>query len=192
MNQGNQRIQLTKRLLKEALLDLIKQKDLDKISVTELCRHAGINRATFYRHYQIPRDVLMEIQTDLYKEIVTGFSLPKTTDDLKPVFLHFCHYIEENSSLVQVLLFNNSETTFALFLNEIIEDIWQDLTEREESLALSREEIQLMLWYVSGGSYFLLRRWLQGNIRKNADEMAEYLYTLVMKTEHLITRSKVN
>jgi len=192
MNQDNQRIQLTKRLLKEALLELIKQKELDKISVTELCRHAGINRATFYRHYQIPRDVLMEIQTDFYKKIVKGFSLPETMEDLRPVFLHFCHYIEENRDLVQVLLFHNSEETFAVFLNDIIEDIWQDLTKKEEAIALSREEIQLMLWYISGGSYFLLRRWLQGNIRKNADEMAEYLYTLVMKTEHLITRNKPN
>ena len=47
----NQRITLTKKLLQEGLLRLLETKRLDKISVTELCREAGINRATFYNHY---------------------------------------------------------------------------------------------------------------------------------------------
>ena len=61
MERENQRIMLTKRLLKESLLRLLERKELDKISITELCREAGINRATFYRHYEIPRDILNEL-----------------------------------------------------------------------------------------------------------------------------------
>ena len=60
----NQRVRLTKRLLSESLLDLMQQKDLDQISVIELCRKAGINRATFYRYYSNPVDVLQEIQSE--------------------------------------------------------------------------------------------------------------------------------
>ena len=47
----NQRIALTKKLLQEGLLRLLETKTLDKISVTVLCRESGINRATFYNHY---------------------------------------------------------------------------------------------------------------------------------------------
>ena len=43
----NQRITLTKRLLKESLVRLMEAKSLQKISVSELCKDAGINRATF-------------------------------------------------------------------------------------------------------------------------------------------------
>ena len=46
----NQRITLTKKLLQEGLLRLLEVKTLDNISVTELCRESGINRATFYNH----------------------------------------------------------------------------------------------------------------------------------------------
>ncbi len=58
----NQRIMLTRRLLKEALLRLLESAPLDKISVTQLCQEAGVNRATFYRHYTSQEDVLQEIQ----------------------------------------------------------------------------------------------------------------------------------
>ena len=53
----NQRIKLTKRLLKESLLKLLTEKNIKKISVSELCQTAGINRSTFYNHYnQVHQD----------------------------------------------------------------------------------------------------------------------------------------
>ncbi|MCC8090140.1 MAG: TetR/AcrR family transcriptional regulator, partial [Oscillospiraceae bacterium] len=56
----NQRVMLTKRLLKDALIRLLNGKSIDEISVTELCRESGINRSTFYHHYGSPYDVLAE------------------------------------------------------------------------------------------------------------------------------------
>lgn len=50
MEKNNQRVVLTKRLFKEGLLRLLENKGMDEISVAELCRESGINRATFYRH----------------------------------------------------------------------------------------------------------------------------------------------
>ena len=45
--KDDQRIALTKRLLREGLLCLLSKTDLNKISVTQLCIESGINRATF-------------------------------------------------------------------------------------------------------------------------------------------------
>ena len=47
----NQRVALTKRLLQESLLQLMKEKNIQNISVKELCEASGINRSTFYKHY---------------------------------------------------------------------------------------------------------------------------------------------
>ena len=43
----NQRIAVTKRMLQEGLLRLLRTQPIDKIKVTELCEESGINRATF-------------------------------------------------------------------------------------------------------------------------------------------------
>ena len=69
MEKENQRITLSKRLLKEALLRLLTRKQLDQITVSELCGEASINRATFYRHYGTPRDVLKDIEWDCSQEL---------------------------------------------------------------------------------------------------------------------------
>lgn len=65
----NQRVMLTKRLLKESLLSLLKEKRIEKISISELCKEAGINRSTFYKHYDTQYDLLYELETDLAEDL---------------------------------------------------------------------------------------------------------------------------
>ena len=67
--KDNQRTRLTKRLLAEALFDLMDSgMSVDKISVKKLCDAAEISRSTFYLHYQDPTDILTEIEETLLKE----------------------------------------------------------------------------------------------------------------------------
>ena len=94
MERENQRIAITKRMLKESILEILKKKDLDAINITELCREAGINRATFYRHYEIPRDVLMEIQRDLYHELRQQMKLPKSREEIRPGLEEMCAFMD--------------------------------------------------------------------------------------------------
>ena len=65
MQRSNRRVLLTKMLLKEALLKLLQSKSIETINVSELCREADVNRATFYRHYNTPNDVLLDIGKEL-------------------------------------------------------------------------------------------------------------------------------
>ena len=56
----NQRVAITKRLLKESMIQILQKKNIRQVTVSELCSRAGINRSTFYAHYSIPSDVLMD------------------------------------------------------------------------------------------------------------------------------------
>ena len=61
MNDKDLRVIKTKERIESAMLELLKNKPLDKITVTELARIAMINKGTFYLHYQ---DIF-----DLYRKI---------------------------------------------------------------------------------------------------------------------------
>ena len=58
------RVRYTKMVLQQALLKIMQAKDIDKITIKELCEEAQINRGTFYLHYQTPNDLLMEIEQE--------------------------------------------------------------------------------------------------------------------------------
>ncbi len=64
------RIQRTKNAIKEAFLDLKQKKPVEKITVTELTRQAGINKATFYLHYSDIYALSDEIEGGMIDEIL--------------------------------------------------------------------------------------------------------------------------
>ena len=67
------RVVKTRRIIREALLELMSERELTKISISELCVRAGINRKTFYRHYREVGDVITELENDILSEFAEVF-----------------------------------------------------------------------------------------------------------------------
>ena len=75
----DRRVRKTRKLLKEALVALMTEKDFRKITVTELTKKADINRGTFYLHYFDIYDLLEEMENealDYIKKIIEKYSNP--------------------------------------------------------------------------------------------------------------------
>ena len=70
------RIRYTKMVIKDAFVALLKEKPLNKVTVKEICNLAEINRATFYKYYSDPYDLLnkmeQEIMLQLQENMKTG------------------------------------------------------------------------------------------------------------------------
>lgn len=64
----SRRVQLTKTLLKTSLLELLDQKNIRQITVTELCKQADVNRSTFYAYYESPYNLMMSMENDIVKD----------------------------------------------------------------------------------------------------------------------------
>ncbi len=64
----DRRIRYTKQVIKDTLLKLLEKNQFAKITVTELCRRAEINRGTFYLHYYDMNDVLDDILDDMLSD----------------------------------------------------------------------------------------------------------------------------
>ena len=59
------RIIKTKKVIYEALIDLMKEKTFEEIKVSDICNKALINRSTFYAHYEDKYELLVEFINDL-------------------------------------------------------------------------------------------------------------------------------
>lgn len=67
----NRRVRMTKRLMRDALLELLEQKELANISVTAICEAADVHRSTFYKYYADPADLLRDVERDYLDQIPT-------------------------------------------------------------------------------------------------------------------------
>ena len=78
MNKNKSKYFYTASLMNQALLALLERKDIEFISITELTKKAGVNRTTFYLHYENMYDLLEETIENLNKEFLTSFALSST------------------------------------------------------------------------------------------------------------------
>ena len=68
------RVIKTKKAIREGVLQLLSEKTIDDISITELAQVAQINRKTFYNYYQSPHQVLDELESELVEEFVAAIN----------------------------------------------------------------------------------------------------------------------
>ena len=69
------RVIKTERAIHNALIDLLKKKDLEKITVSELSQKAEINKATFYLHYTDIYSLYQDVLAEHIKELITEIGL---------------------------------------------------------------------------------------------------------------------
>lgn len=75
MNRSESKYFNTARLMDEALLKLLEKKDYEYITVKEICETAGVNRSTFYLHYETLDDLLEETMESTLKEFLSMFPI---------------------------------------------------------------------------------------------------------------------
>lgn len=172
--KANQRIVLTKRLLQEALLRLMEKKPLSKITVKELCEESDINRTTFYRHYNIPRDVLMDMEVEFSNQLYASFPVTGVKD-ISQYTEGLMTYLSEHSDLLKIFIKNNSDEDLMRLINNMFENFitakskFTDISEAED------ENLKLIATYIVGGGYFMLRRWLMEDIQKTPKEISDLI-----------------
>lgn len=104
------RVRYTKSVIRDSFLTLLKKKPLDKITVTELCRMAEINRATFYSHYTDCYDLYSSIEDEFLAEFQkTGKT--ENWSDSRQLISDIYDSIEENMEICEVLIFNVKNPT---------------------------------------------------------------------------------
>ena len=73
MDKSESRYFKTALRMNEALISLLEVKDLEYISVKEICQKAGVNRSTFYLHYETVSDLVSETLETINEQFMAYF-----------------------------------------------------------------------------------------------------------------------
>lgn len=167
----NQRVALTKRLVHEGLLRLLEKEPVESINVSELCREAGINRATFYKHYYSPHDVLAEVEANFVMELdAAQFSVvPKEVSTHVTRLEGLCTYLKNNSKTVTLLVKSKMDSD----LSKIFETFPNDAVKvLERNIRFDDKQKYLVTRFLSFGLYGLILRWIIEDIPLTPREVA--------------------
>ena len=175
MPKENQRVAISKQLLKAGLLKLLQKKHISKISVSELCQEAEINRTTFYRHYETPNDILMEIASDYIKEFRNFSSSTNISHDLYNEIAQLCRFLYAHADMAKLLIRNNTNDGITKIFQELCDDFVGKRKILYKGVPVDDDTLYLFSSFFSVGMYTLISQWLIEDIAKTPEEIANLI-----------------
>ncbi len=172
--ENDHRVRVTRRLIRDAFTQLLTQKPIQSISIKELCERAGVNRGTFYAHYQDIYDLRTAIENEMMRDVQTALK-PMLEAQKAPTQLEVTtavfQWMKENRDMCAVVLGEYGDRDFLwkmLDLGQMVcEESYQRLFE-----GASGRRIAWFYAYASWGCIGLLRRWLSEDMETPASEVA--------------------
>lgn len=166
---------LIREYVTEALLQLLKKKDYDEISVREIAERAGVHRATFYRHFSSKEDVLRSCFVEILKGAEGDRKLlhQDFSAFIRPVFQALYDRREE------ILLLNRAHLTGLLM--DVLKDYFgfEDAPEydADQDENMDRSSVSMLIEkyrsaYRIGGIYSCLLFWFSHDMKETPEEMA--------------------
>ena len=169
--ENNRRTKMTKLLLKTALFEIVKTKDVSKVSIKELCEEADINRTTFYLHYTQPEDVLHEAEEDALNDLMEDLSRLSPNISTKEFLIEFFRKIRLEKETYKTLF---SQTGDNLFVNGLKEGILNSGT----VLIKKTEFPDYFSEFILTGNLALIKKWLDESCNIPEDKMANLIYEI--------------
>jgi len=170
----DRRVLYTKMVLRDSLLELMKEKSIEKITPTELCRKADINRNTFYSHYYSPMELLKSIEDEIYDKVEHSLDITLQNDDITGLLTEICMVIYDNKDLCRVLFSKYGDKDF---LERIVNLAHDKSVEKWKQVAMEGKEelLEDLYTYLVNGSMAVIQKWTQTDMKKSPEEIADFI-----------------
>lgn len=192
MNRQESRYFRTAMTIDEAFLEILETKDMAYITVTELCKKAGVNRSTFYLHYENLSDVLAECGENLsakldayYPEGIrerVGDALV-TTELVKP----YLAFLKDHKKLFQSVVRNAGKLSLPEYYQELFETVFDPAMESRHVPEWKRKYVSA--FHIEGMAAIAME-WLRGGCKEDIDDMAGLILSCVTDPGSLVEKAQ--
>ena len=192
MNKNESRYQSTAILFDEALINLLEKKEIDYITIKEICNKAGFNRSTFYLHYENISDLIVECMEYINTKFLSQFN--KNTNvfineiedsKLEDLYLikseyltPYLTFIKENKNIFKATLFNPDAMQANKRINSLEKHVIIPIMKRYD---IPEEKIKYILSFHIHGIVAIVNEWIKSNCKDSIEEIQNIIIECVRK-----------
>ncbi len=181
MTKENRRVQMTKRMIAEAMTELCERGEtVSKISVSELCAIAEVNRSTFYKYYDGPEALFGEIEEKFFSEL-SAFMIPNVNADIATGMREMCSYLSQKKRIARIVINSNVNPNFPekLFSLPALRNSADIFLKQCFGKRLNEKQTKYIYLFFVYGGYNLMRVWLNSENAEPYEEIADTIVTLL-------------
>ncbi len=194
MNKSESKYYNTSLLMNQALIELLNKKDYEFLSVKEICKKAGVNRSTFYLHYDNIDDLLYETIENLNKNFSACFGEEnkdfanqinsKQKKDLILItpkyLLPYLKHVKEHKMVYQVSFKHptlmQSNEKYSYLQNKILFPIF-------DIFNIDKNARKYISAYYISGVYAIVDEWIKGGCKDDENMICELIIKCVRPYE---------
>lgn len=177
----------SRKLIQQALADLLQEKPFDKITVTDVVNRAQINRGTFYAHYSDIPDVINHLIRQTFSSLQEAISTSgqEITGISHALLAKIQSILEEDLEFYRKIM---TSSAASLMYEQMVQIMLDFLLQREDEFGFgNHEQYVLITRFCAGGLSNLYREWFAGNLPFSLAELTRRAEALVSS---IITREK--
>ncbi|MBR2524474.1 MAG: TetR/AcrR family transcriptional regulator [Clostridiales bacterium] len=188
-NTYDRRTLKTRKAIKDALCELLVEKELHKVTVKEITDKADINRGTFYKHYLDVFDLYDKMEHDI---LIDLGMLVLELESLRSeqFFKHLIDYIDDNRPEFRMMFSPNSTCKLRDRFNRILEGLFRQLEAEEIEANISDITLRYHTNYRSRGCTAVIGLWARGNFVEPKEFIIKNLCALDSNTKSFILKNK--
>ena len=196
MNKNESKYFNTAIRMDEALISLLEKKDFEYITIKEICAEAGVNRSTFYLHYENTSDLLEETTRYILDKHFAYYSadtnsITERFEDCAPQALLFITseyltpyltFIKENQRIFKVSIKHFHSMNMEGVYSKMFEHIFNPILARFH--VPERERPYVIKFYLTG-VFAIVMEWLDHDCADDMDTMIKIITDCVMGERHI-------
>lgn len=178
----DRRVRRTRRLLKQALAELMAAKDFREITVKDITERADLNRGTFYLHYTDTYNLLEKLENETLEDFQNMIDLyvPQTDQkDLTPILQPIAEYIRENAAVCKALFGNRASNEFALKFHRLIRDNGRKII-RQKYPEAEGPALDYFFAFITFGLTGVIKQWFNTNMQLDNEEIIQISNRIVI------------
>ena len=174
------RIVKTRTNIKNSLIDLLAEKNVSKITVTELAEKAMINRKTFYRHYHTVQDVVDDINYDIINDVISHAKKSDRDGNNLVNQLNFIGIsIVENKEQINKILKNSPEVFGSGRSVELLKR-FIEVSIRPVLNFKNETKLKYLVEFVVSGFISVYVRWFNDGCAESSEKLADAVNEFVL------------
>ena len=192
MNKNESRFFNTANKMHDALIQLLDIKDFEFITVREICTHAGVNRSTFYLHYDNTYDLLAETVEAVYKDFFSRYKFSESAGTfdidkkesqelflITPEYMYpYLNFVRENRRLFRLMYQKSRTLGTEKMYGHLFEKIFSPILDK---FGVSNDQQSYIMTFYLKGLIGLIDQWVNDDCRMPNELLMEVIDKCIIK-----------
>ena len=194
MNKAESKYFNTAVRFDKALLSLLAKKPFEYVTISELCKEAGVNRSTLYLHYENTADLLKEATAYVLDRFTSYFSVDTeiitskyANCDLQELnfinekYLHpYLSFIKKNQRLFTAVLSQPTTFNSSAIFQRLFDDVFNPILDR---FHYPRDEQHYVMMFYLNGVTAIITEWLKDGCHKSMEDISSIIHDCIFGKE---------